>query len=115
MGRLDRLFNPKSVAVVGGGSWGAEVIRQCQKIGFEGAIWAVHPTKDAVAGLTPYRTVSDLPGAPDAVFIGVNRHATIDIVRGLSAIGAGGAVCFASGFQEAAAELGDGADLQKIC
>ena len=112
MDRLSRLFNPDSIAVVGGGAWGREVIRQCQKISFPGEIWVVHPTKDDVAGLTPYRSIADLPGAPDAVFIGVNRHATVDVVRSLSGIGAGGAICFASGFSEAVHEVADGADLQ---
>lgn len=112
MDRLARLFNPRSIAVIGGGAWGREVIRQCQKIGFPGKIWVVHPTKDDIAGLTPYRSITDLPGAPDAVFIGVNRHATIDVVRSLSRIGAGGAICFASGFSEAVHEVADGADLQ---
>ncbi len=112
MDRLARLFNPRSIAVIGGGAWGHEVIRQCQKIGFPGKIWVVHPTKDDIVGLTPYRSIEDLPGVPDAVFIGVNRHATIDVVRSLSRIGAGGAICFASGFSEAVHEVADGADLQ---
>ena len=112
MERLARLFNARSIAVVGGGAWGAEVIHQCRKIGFVGDLWVVHPTKDDVAGLTPFRQVSDLPHAPDAVFIGVNRHATIDVVRSLSRMQAGGAICFASGFSEAVHEVTDGHDLQ---
>jgi acyl-CoA synthetase (NDP forming) len=112
MGRLRRLFNPRSIAVVGGGTWGADVLRQCQQIGFSGDLWAVHPTKPDIAGLTPYKSVAELPHPPDAGCGGVNRHTTIDVVKELSAMGAGGAVCFASGFQEAAAEIGDGADLQ---
>ncbi len=112
MERLQRLFSPRSIAVIGGGAWGAEVLRQCQKIGFSGDLWAVHPSKADIAGLVPFRHVSDLPAPPDAVFIGVNRHLTIDVVRDLSAMGAGGAICFASGFSEAAAEDADGAGLQ---
>ena len=34
----------------------------------------------------------ELPGSPDAAYVGVNRHLTIDIVRDLAARGAGGAV-----------------------
>ena len=112
MARLQRLFNPRSIAVVGGGVWGAEVLRQCQKIGFSGDLWVVHPTKMDIAGLVPFAHVNDLPTAPDAVFIGVNRHLTVDVVRDLSAMGAGGAICFASGFSEAAAEDNDGVNLQ---
>lgn len=113
MSRLKRLFNPTSIAVIGGGAWGAEVIRQCQKIGFAGRLWVVHPSKTDIAGLVPYKSVADLPAAPDAVFIGVNRHTTINVTQELAAMGTGGAICFASGFSEATAEVGDGADLQK--
>ncbi len=112
MGRLDRLLSPKSILVVGGGAWGAELLRQCRKIGFAGDLWVVHPTKDTIAGLTPYRSLADLPGVPDAVFIGVNRHSTVDVVRDLAVLGAGGAICYASGFQEAKAEDAGSADLQ---
>ena len=65
-----------------------------------------------MAGVPTYRSVSDLPNAPDAAFIGVNRIATIEQVRTLSARGAGGAVCFASGFLETKDEDADGAALQ---
>ncbi len=112
MNRFDRLLRPRSILVVGGGAWGAEVLHQCQKIGFQGDLWVVHPTKDSIAGLTPFRSLDDLPHAPDATYIGVNRHATIKIVRDLAAMGAGGAICFASGFREAVQEDAAGADLQ---
>ncbi|MBO6562879.1 MAG: acetate--CoA ligase family protein [Nisaea sp.] len=109
---LERLFRPKSIAVIGGGSWCANVVAECTKIGFAGEVWPVHPTRPEIAGHTAYASIEDLPGAPDATFIGINRHATIEAVRALAARGAGGAVCFASGFSEALAETGDGADLQ---
>ncbi len=99
---LSRLLRPKSIAVLGAG-WALNVIEQCQKMGFEGPIWPVHPTKTDIGGLRAYASLSDLPHAPDATFIGVNRHATIDVVATLSAMGAGGAVCFASGWTEAGA------------
>lgn len=109
---LARLVRPKSIAVVGGGAWCTEVIRQTQKIGFEGAIWPVHPKSEDVAGHKAYPSIDTLPGAPDATFIGINRHATIAIVKDLAACGAGGAVCFASGFSESIAEDASGRDLQ---
>ena len=109
---LSRLFRPKSIAVIGGGAWCRLVIEQCQKMGFGGTIWPVHPKAEEVAGLPAFKDVDSLPEAPDAAFVGVNRFATIDVVRALSTRGAGGAVCFASGFLEAAAEDAEGADLQ---
>ena len=77
-------------------------------MGFDGTIWPVHPSRDEVAGRPVCRSVEDLPEAPDAAFVGVNRHATVDAVANLAARGAGGAVCYASGFLEAK----DGAKLQ---
>ncbi|MFT3688456.1 acetate--CoA ligase family protein [Paenirhodobacter sp.] len=105
---LQRLFMPKSVAVIGGGAWCAAVIRQCRATGFTGPIWPVHPTRAEA-----FRSVADLPGVPDAAFVGVNRELTVSVVAELSAMGCGGAVCFAAGFREASVELADGAALQE--
>ncbi|MEM9045385.1 MAG: acetate--CoA ligase family protein [Pseudomonadota bacterium] len=108
---LSRLFRPRSIAVIGGG-WGLEVVAQCQKMGFEGAVWPVHPKRDEIHGLPCYKRVEDLPEAPDATFIGINRHATLAAVEALAAMGAGGAVCFASGWAEAEDGREAGAALQ---
>jgi acyl-CoA synthetase (NDP forming) len=110
---LNRLLRPKTIAVVGGGAWCRQVVMQCQKIGFEGTIWPMHPSADDICGLPVYRSLGEMPSAPDATFIGVNRDATIGIASQLATMGAGGAVCFASGFLEAQAEDASGANLQQ--
>ncbi|MBT8415134.1 MAG: acetate--CoA ligase family protein [Boseongicola sp.] len=96
---LTRLLRPKSLAVFGGG-WAENVVRQCQTSGFGGEIWPVHPTRDTLAGVPCFRSVEALPGVPDAAFLGVNRTATLEVVEALRDVGAGGAICFASGFAE---------------
>ena len=105
---LDRLLRPKTVAVLGGG-WAQAVILTSLEMQFDGEIWPVHPRHETVAGLKAYADIDDLPAAPDAVFIGVNRFDTIDLVARLAKMGAGGVVAFASGF----AEVDDGAELQQ--
>jgi len=97
--RLARLLDPASLAFVGGAASG-RAIEQCRRMGFEGPIWAVHPTRDEVAGIPTVPTVADLPGIPDAAFVGVNRAAALDAIRTLGQMGAGVAVCHASGFAE---------------
>ncbi|WP_411196642.1 acetate--CoA ligase family protein [Rhizobium sp.] len=109
---LDRLLRPQTIAVFGGRE-ARRVIEQCDRMDFAGKIWPVHPKLDEVLGRPCYRSVSDLPSAPDAAFVGVNRTLTVEIVRSLSRAGAGGAVCYASGFSEATGELEDGAELQQ--
>ena len=112
MQRLEKLLRPKSIAVVGGGFWCANVVDECRKLAFEGEICVVHPSRNEMRGCPVVRSIDELPFVPDATFVGVNRHATLEVVRTLSKLGAGGAVCFASGFREAAAELEDGITLQ---
>ena len=97
---LTRLLRPRTIAVMGS-VWAENVIAQCRKMGFDGPVWPVHPTKAEVGGLPAFRSLAALPQAPDATFIGVNRHATVSVVRELASLGAGGAICFASGWTEA--------------
>ena len=107
--RFARLIRPRSIAVVGGRE-AARVAEQCDRMGFDGVLWPVHPTRGTVvAGRTAFRSVAELPAAPDAAFVAVNRHATVETVATLARIGAGGAVCYASGFLEA----NDGEALQR--
>ena len=112
MTRLDRLLRPKSIAIVGGGAFGTNVVEQCLKMNYAGAIWPVHPSRVDVHGVPAFRSVADLPGAPDAAFVAVNRTLTIDIIRQLSEIGAGGSICFAAGFRETGGYDADGDRLQ---
>ena len=103
---LSRLLRPKSIAVIGGGAWCRSILEQLTKAGYSGEIWPVHPRGGEIDGISVYEGINDLPDAPDACFIGINRDATIDAVSALSDLGCGGAVCFASGF----AEVEDGQD-----
>ena len=106
---FERLLKPRTIAVFGGAQ-AQEPIRQSERMGYEGEIWPVHPKKTEVLGRRAYSSVDDLPASPDAAYVGVNRNLTIDIVRDLAARGAGGAVCYATGFSEADEE---GAELEK--
>jgi acyl-CoA synthetase (NDP forming) len=108
---LSRLLRPRSIALFGGG-WAVNVAAQLKKSGFDGEIWPVNPKRADILGVPCLTSIDDLPSAPDASFIGVNRDATIEVVQRLGAMGAGGATCFASGFLESESETAGGADLQ---
>jgi acyl-CoA synthetase (NDP forming) len=108
MQSLTRLLRPRTIAVFGG-KVAAETIRQNDRLGFTGEIWPVHPEKSQIEGRRAYRSIAELPGAPDAAFVAVNRFATLDVVEALRDRGAGGIVSYASGFSEVGPE---GAALQ---
>ncbi|TMV10812.1 acetate--CoA ligase family protein [Arenibacterium halophilum] len=109
---LSRLFNPRTIAVIGGGAWCASIIGAARRMGFSGDIIPVHPAGKVIAGLQSVPCVNAIPQPVDAAFIGVNRRSTVDTVKALAAGDAGGAVCFASGFSEAVREDAEGAGLQ---
>ena len=106
MSGLTRLLRPKSIALLGG-VWAKNVYEQLRKSNFSGEIWPVHPTSRKLGIHKCFKDISSLPGSPDATFIGVNRYKTIEIIKDLDSINAGGAVCFASGFSELSANQPD--------
>jgi acetyl-CoA synthetase len=106
---LGRLLKPASIAVIGGET-AAEVVRQCRAFGYAGQVWPVNARRAQIEGLECHASVADLPGAPDAAFIAVPREETIKVVQALRERGAGGAICYASGFAEVDEE---GAALQR--
>ncbi len=106
---LTRLLSPRHIAFVGGRD--AEVaIKEAERRGFRGAIWAVNPRRDALGGHPCHRALADLPEAPDAVFLAVPAPAAVEAVAELARMGAGGIVCYTAGFREAGAA---GADLER--
>jgi acetate---CoA ligase (ADP-forming) len=96
---LDRLFNPRTVVVVGGKE-AQRVMEQCDRFGFEGSIWPVNPTRAEMRGRLCYPSIESLPGVPDAAYVAVNRERSVDIIARLAAIGCGGAISYAAGFAE---------------
>lgn len=112
MSGLKRLFSAQSIAVVGGGAWCESIIEAADLIGFDGDVFPVHPSGKDIAGIRSLTSLAEWTGDLDAAFIGVNRHATLDVVAQLVERSAGGAICFASGFAEAEAEDETARDLQ---
>ncbi|MEM1235507.1 MAG: acetate--CoA ligase family protein [Pseudomonadota bacterium] len=109
---LSRLFAPRTVAVIGGGAWCEGIVVAAKSLKYGGQIIPVHPSRDEIAGLPAVSSLEEIDAPIDAAFVGVNRHITLNVVAKLRDLSAGGAICFASGFSEAAAEDATGNDLQ---
>ena len=100
---LKRLLAPRHIAFIGGRAI-EPCIAAARKAGFVGELWVVNPQYETLAGLPCYRSLADLPEAPDASLIAVSRERSIAIVAELAAIEAGGAVMIGGEFAEAGAE-----------
>lgn len=101
--RLRRCLNPESIAVVGGKE-ADRVVEQCLKLGFEGAILPINPRRKTMQGLPCFNSLAQLldqfPGTPDVTFVAIPAESSIEIIKELNIAGAGGAICYSSGFRE---------------
>ena len=103
---LQRLLVPKTIALVGG-TWTDAVAAASKAIGYTGEMWRIHPTRASDATTTYYRSVDELPGAPDATFLAAPCKDVPAIAGALARRDAGGFVCFAAGFDETGTEAGN--------
>jgi acetyl-CoA synthetase len=101
--RLKRLLRPRTIVFIGGKA-AEEAARQSLAFGFAGAVWPVNPRRDEMAGKPCFANLAALPEAPDAAFLAAPALPTIALAAQLAAAGAGGAICYASGFAEAGEE-----------
>ena len=96
---IKRLLAPRTVALFGSG-WADAVDAGGKVIGFRGETWRIHPNRPSTAGVKYFRSIDELPGAPDASFVAAPAREVPAIAAGLAQRGAGGFVCFAAGFSE---------------
>src|SRR5581483_4084364 len=99
--RLDKLFSPKSVAVVGASpretSPGGAVLRNLAAGGFKGAIRLVNQHYDAISGIKAVRSYEELETAPDLAVIAVPPSAVPSIVAAVAVKGTPTAIIVTAG------------------
>ena len=97
---FERLLNPEHIAFIGGTD-AAIAIGEARRAGFAGQMSVVNPKREMLAGLPCVTRISDLPSAPDAVFLAIPAKGVPEAINDLSEMGAGGIVCYSAGFGEA--------------
>jgi acyl-CoA synthetase (NDP forming) len=75
-------------------------IQNLHSFGFEGDIWPVHPAGTEVLGLPTWRSIEDLPSAPDLAVVAIRARACPEAVRRLRARGCEAIVVLSDGFAE---------------
>jgi acyl-CoA synthetase (NDP forming) len=98
-GALQRLLAPRRIALCGG-VWADAAAAACRAVGYRGEVWRVHPSRPDDGETRYYRSIEELPEAPDATFIAAPAREAPAIAAALARRGAGGFVCFAAGFEE---------------
>jgi acetyltransferase len=107
LARLDRMFRPRTIAVVGASpnnSFISGTLSNILRHGFEGRAYAVNPRYTEVHGAPCFPTVEEVPEAVDLVFIGVGARLVPGILEQCERKGVGSLCIVTSGYSE---QIGD--------
>ena len=109
--RLDKLFSPRSVAVVGASpretSPGRAVLRNLRAAGFEGSVSLVNPHYGEIEGIKAVKTIQELPQAPDLLVIATPPQSVPGIVAAAGEKGTATAVIITAGLGHGEGSLAD--------
>ena len=112
--RLNALFSPTSIAVVGAsrdpGSVGNDLFRNLLFSGFQGPVYPVNPKATSVLGVYAYASLGDVPGPVDLAVVIVPARIVPHIVDQAAEKGVKAMVVISAGFKETGPE---GAKLEK--
>ncbi|HEV8308835.1 MAG TPA: acetate--CoA ligase family protein [Methylomirabilota bacterium] len=101
---LTPVFAPRRVAVLGVSrnpeKLGHRLLRNLLEAGFDGELFPVNPSAEAILGVPSVPGVRDLPEGIDLALVSVPAPAVVGVVRELGARGCRAAVVLASGFGE---------------
>jgi acyl-CoA synthetase (NDP forming) len=108
MDALERLFHPRSIAVIGASADPKKLtgrpVAYLQKHGYAGTILPVNPRYPTIAGLPSYPDIASLPVVPDVGLVLLGGDHVLTSVRALAEAGTAAAIVLAAGFGEAGAE-----------
>jgi acetyltransferase len=101
---LDKIFNPRSVAIIGAsdeeGTVGYALMKNFTEHGFEGKIYPVNIRKTEIHGLKAYQTVEQIPEPVDLAVIATPAKTVPDIVEQCGKAGVKGIIIISAGFKE---------------
>src|SRR6478672_12928040 len=110
MRSIDRMLNPRSIAVVGAstksGGYGNRLLNAVLKAKVRVKIYPVNPNHKTIAGIKSYKSVADLPEAPDLVGIVVPDKKVLEVLKQCHEKKAGAAVIISAGFSERGTQAG---------
>ena len=105
--RLDPLFRPESIAVIGASDKptpGRRIIASLERIGFAGRIFPVNPNYPSVLNRPCYASPAELPEAPDIAVFCLGHERVFSAFEAAAKRGMKAAVIYDGGFAEQGAE-----------
>ncbi len=101
---LDKIFNPKSVAIVGAsdeeGTVGHALMKNFAELEYEGKVYPVNIRKTEIFGIKTYQNVEQIPETVDLAVIATPSKTVPDIVEQCGRAGIKGLIIISAGFKE---------------
>jgi acetyl coenzyme A synthetase (ADP forming)-like protein len=106
--RLDAIFRPRSIAVVGASrhkqTIGREILHNLIAFGYTGPVYPVNAAASAVHSIRSYPSLRDIPDPVDLAIVVVPRPRVAAVVEDAAAKGVRGLVMITAGYRETGAE-----------
>ncbi len=101
---LHKIFRPRRIALFGAedrpGNLGAAVQSNLMGGAFDGVVFPIHPTREALHGVATYADVRQLPKVPDLAIVCNPAPQVPAIVEACGALGVKGVLVLSGGFRE---------------
>jgi acetyltransferase len=111
---LDRIFNPRSVVVIGGSprehSVGGAVLKNLHGAGFGGPISVVNPHHRTIEGIATVKGVDHLADSPDLAVIATPATMVPGLIAGLGSKGCAAAIVITAGLGHGPGSLSEAAE-----
>ncbi|MCW4008631.1 MAG: GNAT family N-acetyltransferase [Candidatus Bathyarchaeota archaeon] len=105
---LDKIFNPKSVAIIGAsdeeGSVGYFLVKNLTQLGYAGKVYFVNAHKPNILGVKTYPSIEQIPAPVDLAVIATPAETVPSVLEQCGKAGFKGAIIVSTGFREASAE-----------
>ncbi len=105
---LDKIFNPKSVAIVGAsdkeGSVGNAIVKNFTEQGYAGKVYLVNIRKTEINGIKTYQNIQQIPESVDLAIIATPAKTVPAVIEECGQAKVKGAIIVSAGFKETGSE-----------
>ncbi len=105
---LDKIFNPRSIAVIGAsdreGAVGQTLMKNLAQVRCKGAVYPINIHKDEVMGIRAYKSLDQLPEIVDLAIVATPAKTVPRVLEQCGKAGIMGVVIISAGFKEIGSE-----------
>jgi acetyltransferase len=105
---LDKIFNPKNVAIIGASdeenSVGYAIVKNFTQLGYAGKVYFVNIRKPEILGVKTYQKVEQIPEPVDLAMIATPAKTVPSVVEECGRAGVKGVIIVSAGFKETGSE-----------